>query len=84
MDTIVTEIVIPMGQQFSIFSETMIKLRIGDEGAGPYLVVSGINHEPYEADGETGNEFFLCSEKDINDFAKICKKMLVAAQRKCK
>lgn len=79
LNQIITEIIIPTdgGKQHSIFPEASAKIRIGDEGAGPYLKISGSNLSPTE--DETGNEFFLCSAEEIDQFANICKKMLKQA-----
>lgn len=78
---IITEIVIPMGEHKTVFSSVRAIVRIEDEGSGPYLMISGKNDEPDAAENETGNEFFLQSVDEINQFAVICKKMMVDAQK---
>jgi hypothetical protein len=83
MKTITTERLIILNGGQHIFSPHRIKLRIGDQAAGPYLLVSGKNDEPDTAGGETGHEFFLESAEQIDQFAEICKQMLMEAQGTC-
>ena len=71
-----TEIIIPMGEQKTIFSAQRIVLRIEDEAAGPFLSMEGKDDE-----GDNPHAFYLCTEKDINEFSAICKKMLADANK---
>lgn len=81
MHVITTEkLVIMTDETPHVFSAHRVKLRIDDQGAGPYLVIAGINDEPCEADCETGHEFYLCTVEEIDRFADICREMLLEAQ----
>lgn len=81
MHVITTEKLIILGdEEPHIFSPQRIKIRIDDQGAGPYLVISGENDEPDTTSAETGHEFFLCTDEEIDRFANICRKMLLEAQ----
>lgn len=81
MHVITTEKLVIMGDEHPhIFSPQRAKIRIDDQGAGPYLVISGHNDEPESATGEAGHEFFLCSDEEIDRFADICREMLLEAQ----
>jgi hypothetical protein len=64
-----------------IFGEHRIIIRVDDQGGGPYLVVRGYNSEPVKGSGETGHEFFLNSEAEIDEFAATCKALLKQAER---
>lgn len=81
MHTITTEKLVILGvEKPHIFSPHRIKIRLDDQGDGPYLVISGENDEPCTGDGEKGTEFFLCTEGEIDQFAAICKQMLHEAE----
>lgn len=81
MHTITTEKLIILGEEKPhIFSPHRIKIRLDDQGAGPYLVISGENDEPDTSGGEKGTEFFLCTGEEIDQFAAICKQMLHEAE----
>jgi hypothetical protein len=69
-----TEISIAMNGGNPIYGEHRVIIRVDDEAAGPYLVICGQNGDPQE--GETGHEFFLCTEDEIDQFAKVCKDLL--------
>lgn len=43
-----TEILIPLGEQKATFSSQRVTLRIDDEGAGPFLLLSCVNDEASE------------------------------------
>ena len=72
LKAVYTECVIPLNGGNPIFGENRIIIRVNDQGAGPYLQIRGCND-----DGETGHEFFLNSEEEIDEFAVICKAMLM-------
>lgn len=81
MHVITTEKLIIMGHEKPhVFSPQRAKIRIDDQGAGPYLVISGENDEPDAGSAETGHEFFLCTDEEIDRFAEICREMLLEAQ----
>ena len=80
MTVITTEKLIILNGGKHIFDPHRIRLRIDDQAAGPYLVISGENDEPDTSAGETGHEFFLDDEGQIELFAEICKAMLKEAQ----
>lgn len=84
MQKIITEILIPMGEHKALYSAYRCKIRVDDEGAGPFLAVTGENDEPDPAAKETGHEFFLTSMGDIDEFAQICRDMLKQAQDVCR
>lgn len=80
LEQITTEVIIPMGVDKTIFSTCRAKIRVGDQGGGPYLLIEGCNDEPDKDDGETGHEFYLQSLDEIDQFADICRMVLKNAQ----
>lgn len=80
LEQIITEVIIPMGEHKAIFSTCRAKIRVGDQGGGPYLLVEGCNDEPDTGGGETGHEFFLQTMDEIDQFAEICRGILTTAQ----
>jgi hypothetical protein len=69
-----TERVIVHNDESPVFGKNRVTIRIGDQGAGPYIVVRGDNQEPDH--DETPHDFFLQSEEEIDYFAAECKALL--------
>lgn len=80
LEQIITEVIVPIGDNKTVFSTCRARIRIADQGGGPYLMIEGRNEEPDIADGETGHEFYLQTLDEIDQFADICRNVLMKAQ----
>ena len=78
MICIPAETIVPLGDGNSLFAAQRIKIRVEDESSGPYLIVEGIDDEPVE--GGNAHCFYLCTAKEIDEFAAICKRILKEAE----
>ena len=78
MKTITTETIICIGEPLTTFCQQQIIVRVEDEAAGPYLVIRGLDDE--EETEEKKYSFYLQSEKEIDEFAAICKRILKDAE----
>lgn len=78
MKAVYTECSIVLNGGSPIYGAHRIIIRINDQADGPYLVIRGENGEP-DVD-ETPHDFFLQSDAEIDEFARICKDMLRQAQ----
>jgi hypothetical protein len=83
-EPIVTRITIPLcyGEHRTLYNKEMVHLEIRDEAAGPYLAIHGENLDITE--DESPDEFYLCTDKEIDTFCKICKDMLNKAKEAAK
>lgn len=79
MKTYTTERVIVQNDENPVFGKSRVVIRIGDQGAGAYLIIRGDNQDP-EFD-ETPHDFFLQTEEEIDYFAAECKEMLRQAEK---
>lgn len=80
MKAAITEITVSMGaddEAGAIYGDCTAKIKVDDEGAGPYLVITGSD---LTLGGENPNSFYLCSNADIDAFAKLCKRVLKSAE----
>lgn len=73
--TIPQEFVIVTEQNPVPFAEQQIRVRVGDEAAGPYLIIEGLDGTS-DCDAHC---FYLSSEEEIDEFAQICKNILQQA-----
>jgi len=78
MTPIPTEITIACGECNAIYSEQRIIIKVQDASGGPYLSIEGFDDEPL--DDNEKHCFYLCNNKDIDQFSKICKKLLKDAE----
>ena len=78
MTPIPTEITVACGESNAIYSEQRIMIKVQDESGGPYLSIEGIDDEPL--DDNEKHCFYFCNNADIDQFSKICKKLLKDAE----
>lgn len=78
MKAIVTEVIIGMGSDPQRFSPQTCIIRVMDEAAGPYLAVEGCDVDP--SDEKNTHCFYLQSSAEIDEFAAICKRILMEAE----
>ncbi len=77
MKAIVTEVTISTDILCDeIDSPNRIVIKLLNSVAGEYLSVEGFNDDVCEGYNENPHEFYLINEQEIDDFAKICKKIL--------
>ena len=72
MHKIITEIVLvnEHNKDPQVFSEGGIKIRVDDEGAGRFLIISGISES---------DKVFL-EKEDLDDFYSVCKELLTQGE----
>lgn len=78
MKYIISEVIIPMGEFKTIFSDIQVKVSVRDDGPGPYLAIEGIND--VAVNQEYCHEFYLGDNKEIDEFCKILKTILKQAE----
>lgn len=76
MLAIPTEVTVIMNGDKAIYAAQTAIIRVMDEAAGPYLAIEGKDDESTEHP----HCFYLQSEKEIDEFAAICKKVLREAE----
>lgn len=78
MKCLATECVIPLDGKdaASLLSDCCAVVRVQDQGAGPYLIITGRTFQFDPALGETEHSFVLDSIQQIDDFASHLKAIL--------